>query len=170
MDFEVVQGDIAVQPADVLVNAAGTTLQMGSGVDGALKRGASEESNEAAITNGPIDLGAVAVTDALDLEADWVIHAAAMSHYGDGQVTEASIREATRNTLERADELGAASLVMPVLGTGVTGFETTEGGQISCDVIADYDPESLSDVRSIAYSGEAYGEITAVADESRTRT
>jgi O-acetyl-ADP-ribose deacetylase (regulator of RNase III) len=35
MEFEVIQGDIAQQSADVLVNAAGTSLQMGSGVAGA---------------------------------------------------------------------------------------------------------------------------------------
>jgi len=42
MDFDVVQGDIAAQSADVLVNAAGTSLQMGPGVAGALRRAAGE--------------------------------------------------------------------------------------------------------------------------------
>jgi hypothetical protein len=36
MEFTVIQGDIAAQGADVLVNAAGTSLEMGSGVAGAL--------------------------------------------------------------------------------------------------------------------------------------
>ena len=34
MEFEVIRGDIAQQSADVLVNAAETSLQMGSGVAG----------------------------------------------------------------------------------------------------------------------------------------
>ena len=34
MEFTVVQGDIAAQSADALVNAAGTSLRMGSGVAG----------------------------------------------------------------------------------------------------------------------------------------
>ena len=34
MEFRVTQGDIAVQGADVLVNAAGTSLGMGRGVAG----------------------------------------------------------------------------------------------------------------------------------------
>jgi O-acetyl-ADP-ribose deacetylase (regulator of RNase III) len=58
MDFRVVQGDIAQQEADVLVNAAGTSLQMGSGVAGALRRGAGEELNDEAMSKGPIELGA----------------------------------------------------------------------------------------------------------------
>ena len=93
MKFDVIQGDIAQQSADVLVNAAGTSLQMGSGVAGALRAEGGQELNAEAVSQGLIDLGAVAVTDAYDLDARWVIHAAAMPHHGD--------REAT------ADELGA---------------------------------------------------------------
>ena len=167
MDFEVIRGDIAAQTADVLVNAAGTSLQMGSGVAGALRRGAGEEIDEAAVSKGPVDLGAVAVTDAFDLDAEWVIHAAAMPHYGDGKATAQSIRDATRNTLERADELGATSLVIPALGCGVAGFDLTEGARIICETIDDFDPDSLSDVRFIAYSGEEYEAVRSVADEVR---
>lgn len=55
------------------------------------------------------DLGGVAVTDAYDLDTGYVIHAAAMPHYGDGRATTESIGEATRNTLEEADEVGYES-------------------------------------------------------------
>lgn len=72
MEFDVIRGDIADQRADALVNAAGTSLQMGSGVAGALRRGANGPINEAAVSKGPVDLGGVAVTDAYDLEADHV--------------------------------------------------------------------------------------------------
>ena len=167
MDFEVIQGDIAAQTADVLVNAAGTSLHMGSGVAGALRRGAGEEIDEAAVSKGPVDLGAVAVTDAFDLDAEWVIHAAAMPHYGDGKATAQSIRDATRNTLERADDFGATSLVIPALGCGVAGFDLTEGARIICETIDDFDPDSLSDVRVIAYSGEEYETVRSVADAVR---
>ncbi len=84
MEFTVVRGDIAAASADALVNAAGTSLRMGSGVAGALRRGANGPINEAAMDRGPVDLGGVAVTDAFDLDADVVVHAAAMPHYGDG--------------------------------------------------------------------------------------
>jgi O-acetyl-ADP-ribose deacetylase (regulator of RNase III) len=167
MQFRVVQGDIAAQSADALVNAAGTSLRMGSGVAGALRRGAGGDINEAAMAKGPVDLGGVAVTDAYDLDAEYVIHAAAMPHYGDGQATRESIRDATRNALERADELGCTSLVIPALGTGVAGFDLAEGARLVCEVIAAYDPTTLSDVRVIAYSEDAYETIRAVAASVR---
>jgi len=162
MNVEAIQGDIAQQSAGVLVNAAGTSLQMGSGVAGALRRAAGQEINDEAVSKGPIDLGEVAVTDAYDLDAEYVIHAAAMPHYGDGKATAESIADATRNTLEQADELGAQSLVIPALGCGVAGFDLAEGAQIIAEVIHDYDPDSLSAVRLIAYSDEEYETIRDV--------
>jgi O-acetyl-ADP-ribose deacetylase (regulator of RNase III) len=165
MRFEVVRGNIAEQSADVLVNAAGTSLRMGSGVAGALRRGAGEGINEEAMSKGPIDLGGVAVTDAYDLPAKWVIHAAAMPHYGDGQASEESIRDATRNTLATADDLGATSLVIPALGCGVAGFDLAEGARLIAEEIVAYDPNTLEDVRFIAYDDGEYETIRRVAED-----
>ena len=167
MDFEVIQGDIAAQSADVLVNAAGTSLQMGSGVAGALRNAADGPINDEAMAKGPVDLGDVAVTDAHGLDCEWVIHAAAMPHYGDGKATERSIADATRNTLERADELGAESLVIPALGCGVAGFALEAGVRIICETIADYEPERLRDVRVIAYADDEFVTIADVATAVR---
>jgi O-acetyl-ADP-ribose deacetylase (regulator of RNase III) len=168
MDWTVVQGDIGAASADALVNAAGTSLRMGSGVAGALRRGAGEEINEAAVGKGPVDLGEVAVTDAFDLDADYVVHAAAMPHSGDGQATAESIADATRNALERADELGCESLVVPALGCGVAGFDLDEGARIICGEIAGYDPETPEDVRFIGYSDEEYETIRRVSEDVRS--
>lgn len=165
MHFSVIQGDIASQSADALVNAAGTSLQMGSGVAGALRRGANGPINEEAVSKGPVELGEVAVTDAYDLDAEYVIHAAAMPHYGDGRATKASIREATRNTLETADELECGSLVIPILGTGAAGFDFETGAEIICDEIDRYEPTALTDVRVIAYSDREYGIVRDIADQ-----
>jgi O-acetyl-ADP-ribose deacetylase (regulator of RNase III) len=165
MEFTVVQGDIATQRADVLVNAAGTSLRMGSGVAGALRRTAGEEINEEAMSKGPVELGGVAVTDAYDLDAEYVIHAAAMPHFGDGQATADSITTATRNALERADELGARSMVIPALGCGVAGFPLQEGARLICEAVAAHEADSLSDVRLIAYSDSEFGTIREVASE-----
>jgi len=168
MEFEVVQGDIAAQSADALVNAAGTSLQMGSGVAGALRRRAGSELNQEAVSKGPVDLGAVAVTDAYDLDAEHVIHAAAMPHYGSGEATAESIRSSTRNSLERADELDCESLVLPALGCGVAGFDLADGARTICEAIDAHEPESLVDVRFIGYSDEECETIRRVAEDVRS--
>ncbi len=169
MKFDVIQGDIAEQTADALVNAAGTSLQMGSGVAGALRRKANGPINEDAVSQGPIELGEVAVTDGYDLDAEYVIHAAAMPHYGDGKATRDSIRTATRNALKKADALECESVVLPILGTGVAGFEFATGAELVCEEVARYEPTNLTDVRLIAYSDEEYGTLADIGEEVKIR-
>jgi O-acetyl-ADP-ribose deacetylase (regulator of RNase III) len=164
MEFTVVQGNIANQRADALVNAAGTSLRMGSGVAGALRRAAGDELNQEAVRKGPVRLGEVAVTDAYLLDADYVIHAAAMPHHGSGEATERSIRDATRNALEAADELGCESIVVPALGCGVAGFPLDEGARLIAEEIRAFEPRSLADVRFIAYSDDEYETIRRATD------
>ncbi|MFC4437496.1 MULTISPECIES: macro domain-containing protein [Natrialbaceae] len=166
MEFDVIQGNIAEQSAGALVNAAGTSLEMGSGVAGALRDRAGEEINEEATEKGPIDLGEAAATDAYDLNADYVIHAAAMPHYGDGQATGESIRDATRNALENADDLGCRSIVVPALGCGVAGFDLEAGAAIIGEEIENYEPEHVEEVRLIGYSDEEYEAIRAATGKA----
>jgi O-acetyl-ADP-ribose deacetylase (regulator of RNase III) len=134
--------------ADALVSAAGTSLEMGSGVAGALRLAAGGELNAAAVDRAPVELSAVAVTDAFDPNADYVIHAVAMPHYGDGQATASSIRDAPRNTLTAADERGCNSLVIPALSCRVAGFPLSDGAELICREIDAFEPTHLEDVRS----------------------
>ena len=163
MELRVIQGDIAAQSADALVNAAGTSLQMGSGVAGALRKAAGEELNEAALAAGPVDLGDVAVTGAFGLDAEYVIHAAAMPHYGDGRATETSIRAATRNSLTKADALGCCSVVLPALGTGAAGFPFADGAAYICEEVDSYTTEQIDDLRLIAYAADEFETLQSVA-------
>jgi O-acetyl-ADP-ribose deacetylase (regulator of RNase III) len=90
-----------------------------------------------------------------------------MPHYGDGLATAESIADATRNTLERAEELGATSLVIPALGCGVAGFDLDEGARIICEQILAHEADSLKTVRVIAYSDEESQTIRSVAEDVR---
>ncbi|GGN87766.1 MULTISPECIES: macro domain-containing protein [Haloarcula] len=163
MEFEVIQGDIAAQSADALVNAANTSLRMGSGVAGALKRAAGSGIDDEAVAKGPVELGGVATTDAYDLDAEYVVHAAAMPPGGES--TAESIRDATRNALAEADALNCESVVLPAIGCGIAGYDFEDGIRIICEEIAAFDPESLTDVYLIAYDDEGFETMQRVADE-----
>jgi len=141
---------------------------MGSGVAGALRRNAGGPINGEAVSKGPVDLGGVAVTDASDLGADHVIHAAAMPHYGDGRATPESVREATRNALAKAGELGCASIVVPILGTGAAGLDFEAGARCVCETVDASEPTTLTDVRVIAYSDAEYRTAASIADRVRS--
>ncbi len=54
--------------------------------------------------------------------------------------------------------------MIPALGCGVAGFDFETGATIIAEEISDYDPETLEDVRLIAYSNEEYETIrTAIS-------
>ena len=118
--IEAVRGDIAEQETEAIVNAANNLLWMGAGVAGAIKRKGGSVIEEAAIAQGPVEIGAAVVTSGGKLKAKYVIHAAVM---GQDLHTDASkIQTATRNALALAEQKQIASLSFPALGTGVGGF------------------------------------------------
>jgi O-acetyl-ADP-ribose deacetylase (regulator of RNase III) len=150
---EVVEGDIAALEVDAIANAANDRLWMGAGVAGAIKRAGGEEIEREAVAKGPIAVGDAVATGAGRLPARWVIHAAVM---GQDLVTSAeAIRNATRRTLELADELGAASLALPAFGTGVGGFPLDECARIMVAEARGFEGASLSRVVFAVYGADA---------------
>jgi len=134
--IEVYQGDITQLELDALVNAANNRLWMGGGVAGALKRVGGKEIEDEAVKKGPIPVGEAVVTGAGKLKARYIIHAAVMGQ--DLKTDAEKIRQATRNSLLRGDELGIKSLVFPALGTGVGGFPLDECARIMISEVRQY--------------------------------
>ena len=134
--IEVYQGDITQLELDALVNAANNRLWMGGGVAGALKRVGGKAIEDEAVKKGPIPVGEAVVTGAGKLKARYIIHAAVMGQ--DLKTDAEKIRQATRNSLLRGDELGIKSLVFPALGTGVGGFPLDECARIMISEVRQY--------------------------------
>src|SRR5919204_1164266 len=129
--IEVRQADITKLEVDAIANAANTDLRHGGGVAGAIVRAGGRSIQEESDRVAPIDLGAAVATGAGGLPARWVIHAATM-HLG-GPTSAEVIRDATANTLAKADELGARSLGLVAFGTGVGGFPVEEAARIEVE-------------------------------------
>lgn len=131
--IEVVWGDLTAQDTEAVVNAANNQLWMGGGVAGAIKRAGGQEIETQALKLGPIPVGQAVVTGAGKLKIRFVIHAAVM---GQDLATDAGkIREATRNSLLRAEELRIKSIAFPALGTGVGGFPLAQAARIMMDEV-----------------------------------
>ena len=134
--IEVYQGDITQLELDALVNAANNRLWMGGGVAGALKRVGGKEIEDEAVKKGPIPVGEAVVTGAGKLKAKYIIHAVVMGQ--DLKTDAEKIRQATRNSLLRGDELDIKSLAFPALGTGVGGFPLDECARIMISEVRQY--------------------------------
>lgn len=156
---EVIQDDIANRSVDAIVNAAGTSLRMGSGVAGSLRSKAGDELNEAAVKKGPTPLGSAVATDAFDLDAEYVIHAATMPHYDDGMATTDSIRASVRHALQLADERGCETVALPAVGCGIAGVDLEKGAPVIADELRSFDPENVRHVEFVAYTPDEYDTI-----------
>lgn len=158
MKIELLKGDLSKVEADVLVNAAGTSLRMGGGVAGALKREGGTEIEGEALEHAPSELGGVVVTKAGKLNAKYVFHAAAQPHYGPFKATEGSVRNATRNALEKAEELGCKSIAFPALGCGIAGLEIERGARTILREIREFEGRagSIEVVKLVLFSGEDF--------------
>ena len=148
MRIKVRQGDITQQPdMDAIVNAANTDLALGAGVAGAIRRRGGDEIDREARAQGPVNLGAAVATSAGRLPNRWVIHAAAMGYRAEddlipkraGSLSSAAIiRQATLNSLQRAEEAGARSIAFPALATGVAAFPVDECAAAMIGAVREY--------------------------------
>jgi len=154
--IQVEQGDITRLEMDALVNAANNRLWMGGGVAGALKRAGGPEVEAEALAKGPIPVGEAVATTAGRLRAKYVIHAAVMGQ--DLRTDAGKIRDATRNSLLRADELGVRSIAFPALGTGVGGFPLGECARIMVGEVREHlaGDSGLERVVFVLYDEPAY--------------
>ena len=127
---EAVVGDLTAMDTEAIVNAANSQLWMGGGVAGAIKRAAGEEVEREAIAQGPTRPGESVATGAgrLAPPIKWVIHAATMGP--DLQTSEQLVRSATASALAKAQEIGARSVALPALGTGVGGFAMDRAAEV----------------------------------------
>jgi len=128
-----VHGDIIESRSEAITNAANDRLWMGGGVAGAIKRAGGEEIENEAMKQGPISPGEVVVTHAGEMNSKYIIHAVVMGQ--DLKTKDDFIRQATRNTISKAEELSVSSLALPAFGTGVGHFPADECAKIMIEEI-----------------------------------
>ncbi|PYM04933.1 MAG: hypothetical protein DMD82_12830 [Candidatus Rokuibacteriota bacterium] len=155
------RGDITEWEVDAIVNAANSTLAMGTGVAGAMKRKGGVIIEEEAMRQGPIEVGAAVLTTAGNLAATHVIHAAAM---GPDLKTDATkIGAATKSALQLAEKHRITSIAFPGLGTGVGGFPPASAADAILTTVLDHLKSGGSTLRRVIfvlYQDEAYKAFT----------
>ncbi len=138
--LEAVLGDITQEEVDVIVNAANERLAHGGGVAGAIvRRGGweiQEESHRWVREHGPVPTGGAAITGAGRLPARYVVHAVG-PRWGMGN-EEHLLRQAVHSALARAQEVGAASVAVPAISTGIFGFPKALGVRVIVGAVQDY--------------------------------
>jgi O-acetyl-ADP-ribose deacetylase (regulator of RNase III) len=156
IEIKLIQGDITEQEVDAIVNAANNHLWMGVGVAGAIKKKGGVEIEKEAMSKGPIPVGEAVVTGAGSLKAKYVIHAAVMGQ--DLTTNEQHIRNATLDSLRRAEELKIESIAFPAFGTGVGGFPVEDCARIMIGAVRDFSvqAEFVKEARFVLFDKTSY--------------
>jgi O-acetyl-ADP-ribose deacetylase (regulator of RNase III) len=151
------RGDISLNDADAVVNAANTTLAMGTGVAGALKKRGGVVIEEEAMRLGPVEVGEAVLTTAGNLPATHIIHAAVMGT--DLKTDPATIGKATQAVLALAVKHKLTSLALPALGTGVGHVPPPQAAEAMLDAVVTHlkaGGSTLKRVVFVLYQDEAY--------------
>ena len=163
MELEVVEGDIKALAVDAVANAANNELWMGAGIAGAIKRVGGAEIEQEAVAQAPIEVGQAIATGAGNLPAKHVVHAAVMGQ--DLQTSAELISQATRRTLEVADDLGSRSLALPAFGTGVGGFPIERCAELMVTEARAFEPANLERVVFAVFGQDAEQAFRAAVGE-----
>ena len=148
-------GDITEEQVDAVVNAANSYLKHGGGVAGAIVRKGGKIIQEESDRIGYVPVGGAVVTTAGKLPAKFVIHAVG-PRWGEGE-EEQKLEKAVWNALQRAEELGIASVAMPAISTGIFGFPKDRGTELILRTVVNFlrsSARSLQEVRLIDLAPE----------------
>lgn len=121
-----VEGDLTLERADALVNAANEELAHGGGVAGALSDAAGPtlqlESDRWLEQHGPLATGRACATGAGELAASCVIHAVGPIWRGGRHREPELLASAVTSALDVARSKTCASVALPVLSAGIYGY------------------------------------------------
>ncbi len=154
MEIRAWQGDITTLGVDAIVNAANSTLARGGGVCGAIFRAAGPRLDETCDAIGWCDTGDAVATPGFDLPARSVIHTVGPVYVG-GDFGEAEqLASCYRRVLDVANEIGARTVAIPAISTGIYGYPADEAARIAVGTLVASDSRSVDEVILVAFDNE----------------
>lgn len=161
-----IQGDITKVTADVIVNAANTSLLGGGGVDGAIHRAGGKAILEQCVKirerQGGCAVGEAVITTAGNLPASYVIHTVGPVWSGGNRGEVEKLRSCYLNALKLAAEHQAESIAFPNISTGIYRFPKSLAAETALKAVSDYfhaasdEKETIEKVYFVSFDEENY--------------
>jgi O-acetyl-ADP-ribose deacetylase (regulator of RNase III) len=168
--IRLIEGDITVQHVDAIVNAANSRMRGGGGVDGAIHRAGGPAILRDCIQRFPDGLptGHAGWTTAGDLPARWVIHVVG-PNWNAGQRDPWLLASCYAGALRVADELGAHSVALPAVSTGIYGWPLDDAARIAVETVASA-RTAVEDVMFVLFGHTAHAAFVAALNEVETES
>ena len=163
--LEAVLGDITGQDVDAIVNTANRHLEDGDGVNGAIHRAAGPELLRHCRTLGDCDIGRAVVTPGFRLTARWVIHTVAPEWTGGARGEPVLLESCYRESLVRADEVGAESVAFPAIATGARGYPLEAAATIAVDAVRSASTK-VSTIRFVCFDRQTLQAFQSAIEDS----
>lgn len=140
--IELAKADITGMAVDAIVNAANEALQLGSGVAGAIRQRGGPAIQEECDKIGTCAVGQAVVTRGGKLRCKWVIHAVGPVWKGGSYGEEMLLASAVLQALRRGEDIGATSVALPAISTGVFGFPLEMAAEITIAAARSFAPSA----------------------------
>ena len=158
--ISIVKQDITTMKVDAIVNAANERLAGGGGVDGAIHKAAGPKLAIAAKAYAPLPTGEAVTTDGYKLPSKWVIHTVGPIWDGKGsnESKYEQLANCYMNSFIEANRVGAKTIAIPAISTGVYGFPKKDAAMIAvmCSELAADRYEELEEIYLVCFDDESY--------------
>ena len=162
-------GDITLQDADVIVNAANEQLAPGGGVCGAIHRAGGpqiwEECKKIVAQRGPLPTGQAVATTAGKMKTRYVIHTVGPVWHGGRSGEPENLASCYRESIRVADDLKLKSIAFPSISTGIFGYPVELAAPVALQAVTEalMASKHVSDVRFVLFDQPTFNAYSEAA-------
>jgi len=156
--IKIIQGNIAGQEVDAIVNSTDQALSAGSMVSNSIHKKAGLELKEACLKLMTCEYGEAKITSGYNLSAKWVIHTVAARWQGGNLGEQNTLVKCYQNSLALAEKYAIKTIAFPDIATGALFFPVEVAARVAINSIMKFllESQSIEKVIIVCFNTQVY--------------